>query len=75
MVHRLAAEMSDEFAAVAAVGGQLGCQGRTKAPQSPPASPISVMIVHGPADDAVALDVGKRGHEQTGLGARDTIAQ
>jgi len=33
------------------------------------------MIVHGPADDAVALDVGKRGHEQTGLGARDTIAQ
>jgi len=64
MCYRLAAEASDLFAAVAPVEGAIGGQFRprwqpyTNLPQG---GPVSLLVIHGMADDAVPYEGGKSG--------------
>lgn len=61
LTHRLAAELSDVFAAVAPVAGAIG--GRESATASwiqipPPKTPVPIMIIHGKLDKNVCYDGG-----------------
>jgi polyhydroxybutyrate depolymerase len=77
MSHRLAAEASDVFAAVATVAGEMA---PSVAEHFQPQYPVSVLIIHGDADPLVPIsggDVRVPGGRARGkvLGAKDTLAK
>lgn len=62
--HRLGAEASDLFAAIAPVAGTIGGQTDAGAPLDlppTPAGPVSVLIIHGMQDEAVRYEGGLSG--------------
>jgi polyhydroxybutyrate depolymerase len=63
MAHRLACEDSEEIAAVISIAGALG-QGR---PRCRPATPVSILQVHGDRDQVILYDGGD---SVLGLGSR-----
>ncbi|MFO0668217.1 MAG: PHB depolymerase family esterase [Polyangiaceae bacterium] len=71
MAHRLACDLSDKIAAIFSVSGATYAD----ASKCKPTSPVSVVELHGDADDTVVYDGGTS--RETGAsypGARDTIA-
>ena len=62
LAHRLAAEMSQVFAAVAPVAGAIGGKENASAPEKripQPANPVAMIIIHGKADQNVLYDGGE----------------
>ncbi|HYF52343.1 MAG TPA: PHB depolymerase family esterase [Planctomycetota bacterium] len=60
--HRLGAELSDVFAAVAPVAGSIGGQEDANSPEKripQPANPVSILIIHGKEDKNVLYEGGE----------------
>lgn len=64
LVHRLAARLPERFAAVAVLSGTLGGRNHPDSPYrqpQPPATPVSVLIMHGRHDQQVPYEGGPSG--------------
>jgi polyhydroxybutyrate depolymerase len=71
MTHRMACEHADEITAIAAVSGVLW----TDPKLCKPSRPISVLQIHGTADETIAYDGGSNGADRDYPGAEQTVAQ
>jgi len=76
MAYRLAAELSDRIAAVAAVAGAIGCRATPDSPLNTirePAHPVSVIIIHGLKDYGAPYNGGRGYHSYIFLSMNDSV--